>query len=176
MFDKVKVIDDVLASYKDVLGNDMVPYKNHVYRIYNLALMLDTDEGNIEKHAIASVFHDIGIWTHNTFDYLEPSRELALTYLESIGRKDWSEEVDLMIEMHHKVSAYKGEYEDIVEAFRKADWIDVSLGLMHFGVKRSYLSSLKNIFPLKGFHLFLVRKTWQELLRSPLRPLPMFKR
>ena len=36
--------------------------------------------------AIAAAFHDIGIWTAGTFDYLEPSVRVAAAYLTGTGR------------------------------------------------------------------------------------------
>ena len=38
------------------------------------------------------------------------------------------------------------------------------------------LSKYKNDFPFLGFHKFLVVQTIKNLFRSPLNPLPMFKK
>jgi hypothetical protein len=38
-----------------------------------------------EKIAIAGVFHDLGIWTNKTFDYIAPSVVLAREYLAARG-------------------------------------------------------------------------------------------
>lgn len=168
------IIEELFASYADVLGSDMEPYKNHVYRIFNYSLYLSKNAAE-EKYAIAAFFHDIGIWTNNTFDYLKPSIDLAKQYLIGIQKEDWTEEIVWMIEYHHKMSAYKGNSENTVEIFRKADWTDVSFEIFHFDIPASFSKQLKAQFPYKGFHFFLVKLFFKNLLRHPLKPLPMFK-
>ncbi len=59
------------------MGADYDKYKNHVYRVFLNCLLIDSEKNNEEKYAIASVFHDVGIWTNHTFDYLDPSIEQA---------------------------------------------------------------------------------------------------
>jgi len=71
-----KIIAIILADYKSIFADDFKVYKNHIYRIFNYAIIFDNSSKNIEKYAITVVFHDIGIWTHS-FNYLEPSVELA---------------------------------------------------------------------------------------------------
>ena len=39
---------------------------------------------NLNKGAVAVAFHDLGIWTDNTLDYLPPSVNRAKTYLAEI--------------------------------------------------------------------------------------------
>lgn len=43
---------------------------------------------NAEKYAIAAVFHDIGIWTNHTLDYLDPSAGQAKAYLTETGSRN----------------------------------------------------------------------------------------
>ena len=169
------VIEALFASYSDVLGSDMEKYKNHVYRIFNYSLYLSKNEAK-EKYAIAAFFHDIGIWTNHTFDYLQPSITLAKEYLIQSGRENWAEEITLMIDQHHKISSYSGIFASTTEIFRKADWSDVSLGLLHFEIPATFTQQAKTQFPYEGFHFFLVKLFFKNLLRHPLKPLPMFKR
>jgi hypothetical protein len=169
------IIEALFATYSDVLGNDMEKYKNHVYRIFNYSLYLSKNE-EAEKYAIAAFFHDIGIWTNHTFDYLHPSIELAKKHLLQIQKNSWSEEIVLMIDQHHKISSYKGNFATTVEIFRKADWTDVSLGIIHFEVPAAFIQQVKTQFPYKGFHFFLIKLFFKNLLQHPLKPLPMFKK
>ncbi|MCC6583384.1 MAG: hypothetical protein IT271_06755 [Chitinophagales bacterium] len=169
------VIEALFASYSDVLGSDIERYKNHVYRIFNYSLYLSKNASE-EKYAIAAFFHDIGIWTNHTFDYLQPSIALAKEYLIQSGKENWSEEITLMIDQHHKISSYSGTFESTTEIFRKADWADVSLGLIRFEIPATFTQQAKTQFPYKGFHFFLVKLFFKNLLRHPLKPLPMFKR
>lgn len=55
-----------------------------------------------ERIIIAACFHDLGIWINDTFDYLQPSIGLAKAYLKQRNLKQWSVEVELMIDLHHK--------------------------------------------------------------------------
>lgn len=170
-------IDSMLDRYSSLIGRDYGRYKNHVYRVFLNCLLLDGKPGNEEKYAIAAAFHDIGIWTDNTLDYLQPSIARAKEYLKEAGRTEWIEEISLMIDMHHKWSKYQGKCEETVEAFRKADWIDVSLGLITFGVDRQATEANRKKYPNSGFHQFLIAATAKALLNNPLRnPLPMFKK
>ncbi|WP_205945820.1 hypothetical protein [Pedobacter hiemivivus] len=45
---------------------------------------------------IAAVYHDIGIWTDRTIDYLDPSIVQANNYLREIGKAEWIEEIEWM--------------------------------------------------------------------------------
>ncbi len=171
-----QAIENLLQKFKEDLGSDYDKYKNHVLRVFSICLLMDDDKRNEEKYAIASVFHDIGIWTNHTFDYLQPSIEQASIYLTKIGRIDWLEEITLMISWHHKISKYKGKHETIVENFRKADWIDVSYGLIRFEVDKNQIRENKRKWPTLGFHRFLLNTSLKNFFRHPFNPLPMFKK
>lgn len=159
-----------------MLGRDFEKYHHHVYRVFSNCLLLDEVPDNREKYAITAVFHDIGIWTNHTFDYLDPSIALVKIYLNETGRPDWFSEISNMIYWHHKLSQYKGAHEKTVEIFRKADWMDVSWGLLNFGVERQKISVFRKRFPNAGFHLFLAKQSVRNFFRHPLNPLPVFKR
>ena len=166
----------VLERYKSSLKNDFDAYNNHCNRVFNYCVLLDSELTHHPKYAIAVIFHDLGIWTENTFDYLDASKELAKNHLKTIGKENWTEEVLLMIDMHHKRSPYKGKFAETVEVFRKADWIDVSLGMINHGIPRSKIKEINKQFPNAGFHKFLAKKTLQRLVTNPFNPLPMFKK
>jgi hypothetical protein len=170
------LIENLFQRFNLSLGADLAKYKNHVYRVFLNCLLLDTDKNNEEKYAIAAVLHDIGIWTNHTIDYLDPSIEQARIYLTETGREEWIEEIKLLIYWHHKTNPYKGEHIKTVETFRKADWIDVSLGLRTFGIDKQKIKQNRKNFPNRGFHFFLVRKIAKNFFSHPLNPLPMFKK
>jgi hypothetical protein len=171
-----KSIEDILKNFQPVIGKDIQRYKNHVYRVYLNCLIIDPQTENEPKYAIAAAFHDIGIWTDHTFDYLAPSAKHAEEYLAKINKIDWLEEISSMIYWHHKVSRYKGKDEVLVENFRRADWIDVSLGLKTFGFDKSTIRKNRKALPNLGFHWFLVKQSFRQFMKDPLRPLPMFKK
>lgn len=171
-----KIIDDVLKKNKPALGGDYDKYKNHVCRVFLNCLLIDGEKKNEEKYAIASIFHDIGIWTNNTIDYLDPSVEQAKMYLNQTSKQHWIEEVTLMICWHHKITPYQGKHQEIVGNFRKADWIDVSLSLVTFGLDKKKIKESRRKLPNLGFHKFLIKKIVKNLFIHPLNPFPMFKK
>lgn len=170
------IIEELLLQFKQALDADYERYRNHVYRVFLNCILLDTAEDNEEKYAIAAVFHDIGIWTNHTFDYLQPSIEQLKIYLNSKEKQAWEEEISEMIYWHHKISRHMKPYEITVETFRKADWIDVSLGFLGFGADKKRIKEYKKHFPNRGFHLFLVRQTLKNFIKHPLNPIPVFKK
>ena len=169
-------IDTLLEQWRPALGADYIAYHNHVYRVFNFAIRLaHATEEDIEKLAIAAAFHDVGIWLDNTFDYLDPSSRRAMDYLSQIGRNEWSETVHQIIEQHHKVCPWQGAEQNLVESFRKADWLDVCLFALPSTLERSYLTEVLRTFPRHGFHRRLVSLTFGWASKHPLNPLPIFK-
>lgn len=172
---EVDRIEEILNSYRDQIGVDYKGYKNHCVRIIrflNYLKPISSDE--YEKLLIAVAFHDIGLWTHDTFDYLPPSVCLLKKYLTRIGKTEWIEEISLMIDRHHKFTAYQGKHE-LVELFRKADLVDFSLGLVNHGISKDYISRIKKQFPNEGFHKMLLVRMLKWVPLHPFRPIPMFK-
>jgi hypothetical protein len=170
------IIEKVLEENKNFLKSDYDKYKNHVYRVFHLCLKIDRQTENTDKYAIAAAFHDLGIWTHQTFDYLEPSINQAREYLDRIRKPEWKDEIACMIDMHHKWSRYSGQNEKTVEAFRRADWIDVTWGIINFKIDGKEIRKLQKKFPNLGFHGFLLKQSVKNFLKHPLNPLPMFKK
>src|SRR5215468_6440760 len=75
-------VEQVLGNHASQLGRDFIPYRNHVYRDVNLCLAIAGDRRvELEKIAVAAVFHDLGIWTNKTFDYIAPSVTVAREHL-----------------------------------------------------------------------------------------------
>lgn len=166
----------MLETHAVELGEDLVAYRNHAYRVANLCAALGPrDAESIEKIAIAAAFHDLGIWTARTFDYLAPSIDLACAHVGCAGHPDWQAGVAGMIREHHKIRRYRGVDAGLVEPFRRADWIDVSRGLLTFGLPRARLRAIFARWPNAGFHQRLVQLTLREARRHPLRPLPVLR-
>src|SRR6478672_4240641 len=92
----IPVIDDVLSDHATALRDDLSGYQNHVYRVVNLCVAF-AGRSELEKISIAAVFHDLGIWTNRTFDYIAPSIGLAHDHLVARAREDWSAEIEGMI-------------------------------------------------------------------------------
>jgi hypothetical protein len=173
---EIATLDELLDAHAAALGKDFMAYRNHTYRVVNLCAALSSREPEqIEKMAIAAAFHDLGIWTEGTFDYLPPSIRLVAAHLAHSGRAGWASEITEMILEHHKISAYRGDPRWLVEPFRRADWVDVSRGLRRFGLPRSLLREIFATWPNAGFHRLLVRLELKRLRTHPWNPLPMVK-
>ncbi|MGE8063673.1 phosphohydrolase [Pseudomonas sp. NPDC089569] len=170
------VTDEILTSFALAIGNDLQGYRNHIYRVLNFYCALRGSQTLPDEAVqIAAGFHDLGIWTDNTLDYLPPSISLAADYLDTRHRQDLKDEVTALILEHHKVRPYRSMYAATVEPFRQADLVDVSLGLVRFGLSGTFIKAVQSSFPDHGFHAMLIRLSMRQLIRSPLRPLPMFR-
>lgn len=173
---KIDLLDEVLDAHNSALGGDHDAYRNHTYRVANFchALGVDAPEAQ-EKAAIAAAFHDLGIWTDRTFDYLVPSAKLAQEHLVGTGRLEWGPEIEAMILEHHKLTAAPPAPSALVETFRRADWIDVTFGARSFGLSRDVLRPIFDAFPDAGFHARLAKLSLDRFLRHPTSPLPMLR-
>ena len=149
---------------------------NHTYRVANLCLAQANGRADaVEKVAIAVAFHDLGIWTDHTFDYLEPSVRLATAYLANAG--------------HGRVGA--GNLGDDPRApqdhslpgqSRVACRAVPSGRLDRRDARRDQLRraaefrpELYAAWPDAGFHKLLVALEFGHLWKHPLDPLPVFR-
>src|SRR5262245_48172341 len=98
-------VEEILDDHASQLGRDLIGYRNHVYRVANLCLAIARHRRvELEKIAVAAVFHDLGIWTNKTFDYIGPSVAIAREHLTARGMADWIPEIEAMIVDHHKLT------------------------------------------------------------------------
>ena len=169
-------VEEVLGNHAPELGRDFVAYRNHVYRVVNLCVaILGDNPRELEKIAVAAVFHDLGIWTNHTFDYIDPSVAIAREHLAARGMVDWIPEIEAMILNHHKVTPSREHPGSLAEPFRRADWIDVTRGLRRFGLPRRFIAAVTATWPSAGFHRRLVELAIARFVKHPLSPLPMVK-
>ena len=147
--------EEILESHRhhahgDDAGYDA--YKAHVYRVVNFARAL-TDDGpdRDDKLAIAAAFHDLAAF--DTLDYLAPSIEAQDAWLQRTDRESWSDELALIVAEHHRLVGYRlpRRYAPLVEALRRADLIDVSQGLIRFGLPSSYVKDVRSAFDASVF-------------------------
>lgn len=161
-------LDAIFATYVDSIGRDYPGYRNHVERTVTYAMHLLGNDDDLEPIVeTALAYHDIGLWTDKVLAYLEPSEAVALA---DNAKHGWGFDPDLLrgiIHWHHKVFPYRGPNAGIIEACRKADWIDASLGWLRKGMPRSAIREVERVFPNLGFHATLLRLT-QDLGGSTL--------
>ena len=164
------IVDAVLDRHRQDLGADLQAYRNHVYRSLNYYQLL-LDRAVPDTAALAWAVHDLGIWTANTFDYLEKSADLALPFAGEFGITDIAG-VRRMVTEHHRL---RSAGDELAETFRVADRIDVSRGLIAGRISRSSIKAVVAELPYAGFHAFLVRGLTRYAVRNPTRPLPMLR-
>lgn len=176
MLTQIATLDALLQAHARQLGDDFTLYRNHCYRVANLcAAQSSPGAQQLERIAIAAAFHDLGIWTDGTFDYLQPSVALAGAYLAGAGKAEWVPEITEMILQHHKISPYRSNPEWLVEPFRRADWVDVTRGLITLGLSRKLIGAVYATWPSAGFHKRLVQLELAHIRKHPLNPLPVFR-
>jgi hypothetical protein len=82
--DRHGLIDESLDAFRDAIAGDLTAYRGHVYRVFNFTRALASPTADRDdKIALAAVFHDLGIWSDHTVDYLPPSGVCVS------GRKRW---------------------------------------------------------------------------------------
>jgi hypothetical protein len=169
------LIDEILSEFKPFLKDNFSSYRNHCQRVFHLAMILYDGEPKPGVLSIAIAFHDLGIWTESTFDYLEPSIQLSGSYLEKKNIIGWASEVETIIDQHHKIKKYQGPHQESTEAVRKADLIDLTMGFITKGIEKKKYRTLVKEFPYSGFHPFLVKTSIKWFFGHPLNPFPMYK-
>jgi len=151
-------VEALLKPYKEQIGDDYPAYRNHVYRAITYAMyFLDNDPAYEQLVETAFVYHDIGLWTDHELAYLEPSEAIALSDNEKHGWGLDPEALRGAIHWHHKILPYKGPHQTVIEACRKADWIDASKGLLRKGAPKRVVKDVEASFPNLGFHDTLLR-------------------
>jgi hypothetical protein len=172
------LIDEILDARREYARGDTAGfegYRNHAHRVHNFARAISTwSPDDEDKAAVAAAFHDLYVF--DGLDYIEPSIEAAEGYLRDTGREAWQREVALTIAFHHRLRPYRGEHARLVEPFRRADWNDVTMGVVRAGIPRDVRKAAAAELPVKDFiPKTLARLTLRWLPRHPLRPVPVFR-
>ncbi|MEO0652114.1 MAG: hypothetical protein AAFZ65_15680 [Planctomycetota bacterium] len=174
--DPIPEVDSLLERYAEALGGDQLPYRNHVHRLLHFCFAFHPPVGDErERFIVAAVFHDLGLWTDGTVDYLPPSEARAEAYLLESDRASWVPEIRTMIREHHKVRTWRQPGSPLVEPFRRADWCDVTFGRRRFGLQRAEVQRVLAHFPNAGFHARLGQLGRAWFLKHPLNPAPMMR-
>jgi len=169
-------IEEVLDAFGAALAADRMAYRGHVYRVFHACVALTASGGDPDDGiALASVFHDLGIWSDGTVDYLPPSARRLRAHVAAAGDQALADELERMVLLHHKLTPCRGPDDRRVEAFRRADLFDLTFGMVRFGLPRAWVRELYAAFPAAGFQLRVVQLVGRHALAHPLRPLPMVR-
>ncbi len=171
------VLDELLDPHREALGIGYWGYRAHCYRMVNWARFVTAPTPHREeKLAIMTVLHDLPFFVTGDLDYLGTACELATDHLKEIDRVDWTDEMHLMINNHHKVRSYVGPYAPLVEACRKADWIDVTFTKLRFGIPRPLVVEVRARFPMNEAYKAVAIPNIAKYASTHLsRPLPMMR-
>ncbi|MVU81690.1 hypothetical protein GPX89_31185 [Nocardia sp. ET3-3] len=165
------IVDTVLDRYRDQLGPQLPAYRHHVLRGLNYQRDLLGANTVPDTAALAWAVHDLGVWTANTFDYLEPSAALAAEFTGEFGITDL-DTVQRLVMDHHRLRPVD---DPLIETFRRADRTDASRGLIRGGVSRAMIRATVDALPYAGFHSILLRRGTSHALAHPTNPLPMLR-
>jgi hypothetical protein len=166
--------EEILESHRprargDDEGYDA--YKAQLYRVVNFARALTPDgPDRDDKRAIAAAFHDLAAF--DTLDYLVPSIKAQDAWLQQTGREAWSEELALIVAEHHRLSRYGSSrpHAPLVEAVRRADLVDVSQGLVRFGIPGSYVKEVRAAFDASVFFKRVIPSGTVRAIRKLQQP------
>jgi hypothetical protein len=166
--------EDILESHRHLARGDDAgwdAYKAHVYRVINFARALcPTAPDRDDKLVIAAAFHDLAAF--DTLDYLVPSIQAQDRWLAQSGRQSWSDELALVVAEHHRLSGYAATrpHAELVEAMRRADLVDVSQGLIRFGLPRTYVKEVRAAFDARAFFTRVIPRGTVRAIRRGQQP------
>jgi hypothetical protein len=164
IIDSDPVLDDELFGLASTLRPDFKAYRNHCLRVatftkYFLPEFVEEEIPNaMELVSMALAYHDLGLWSDNALAYLEPSlarMEAALLPEGNYSSKEMAIMKEIILQ-HHKVTDFHSDLglaaDALVNAVRKADWADATMGVVRFGMPEALLEAAYDNIPEAGFH------------------------
>jgi hypothetical protein len=160
------VLDTELEKFSGAMGDEMNAYRNHCLRVLSFAVahlggVKNVSSKSVDVMALALAYHDLGLWSDGALDYLEPSaKQLEASSLDEAFDDNDVATARAIITEHHKLTDYeshddKGINENLVNAIRKGDWADFTIGIVRFGLPASFVESAYTSIPEAGFHMIL---------------------
>lgn len=158
IIDHDEIVERELAPLRAAIGADFDGYRNHVYRVLTYAMHFLVGEAKWrETVAFALAYHDVGLWTDAQLAYLEPSESQAEAARQARAPHLDGCLVCNLIHWHHKVTPFRGSDAEVVNAVRKADWVDASGGRVTKGLSRRDILDVMTAIPPRGFYETLMR-------------------
>jgi HD domain len=164
---------DALQRLRTATGAVDGPMERHCLRARYIAAELAGRRGweiDGELLTVAAILHDIGLYPSASRGgvYTADGAELAREILPGHG---WSaervERCAEAIDRHHELRSQLG-FGGEVEALRLADLVELSGGLIAFGLDRGWLRELGRTVPRRGLAGELVREVGRALRERPL--------
>jgi len=178
------VLEHHLQAFRSVLGggddeDDYLAYRNHCLRVLTFAAYHCGDacgKRDVDLMAMALAYHDVALWTDQKLDYLEPSVRQMEAHANdddsTASESSWTAQematAREIILQHHKLTDWRNTNSNdsdalvadakLVNAVRKGDWADATMGLVRFdGLPAALLETAYARVPDAGFHRLLLQ-------------------
>lgn len=164
---------DALAGLREVTGDEDGPMERHGLRCFLLSERLAAEaDRSVDREVllVAGLLHDIGLYDGASRGgvYVSDGREYSEALLT--GRRDWPpDRVRLCgdaIERHHELRSQWAAGTE-VEVMRRADLIEVSGGLVSYGLRRGWIRGLWRVVPRAGIYPEVGRMVGKALVERP---------
>lgn len=175
VYSKHFILDGELERLRSKIPpDDFERYRNHCLRVMSFA-KFQMPEFVYEEYpnamnivAMALAYHDVALWTDGELNYLEPSAKRMESNVRADGVFD-EKQIAIareIIMQHHKYTDYSSSSSSslkpsnkatdaMINAVRKADWADATVGIIRFGLPASLLEAAYAKVPEAGFHAML---------------------
>jgi hypothetical protein len=161
-----------LVKLRDLVGEANGPVERHSARVARIAQELSRRGSYaIDREVVvcAAWLHDAGLYpgAATRKAYVSDGRVLARELLAGQG---WTEERRALcgdaVERHHELTSQWQRGAE-VELLRRADLVDVSQGLVRFGLPRLWVRELRSSIPVDGFVPEVLRQLAVAARRRP---------
>jgi hypothetical protein len=162
-----------LAALRDATGEAGGPMERHGIRVFLIADRLATArELKVDREVllIAGLLHDVGLYDAASHGgvYVKEGAEFTA---EILRKQDWDEDRIRLcfdaIERHHELRS-QWDRGDEVELIRRADLVDVSYGLVRFGLSREWIRDLFESVSRDGTYRTIGHEVARVLRHRPL--------
>ena len=170
-----------LAKLRDITGESGGPMERHSLRVFLIADRLATVRvATIDREVllIAGLLHDIGLYDEASHGgaYVRDGAEVTADLLREQG---WDQERIRLcfdaIERHHELRSQWDRGAE-VELIRRADLVDLSSGLVRFGLSREWLRDLFRSVSRDGTYPTIGGRVTRQLIHQPLQFARIFRR
>lgn len=164
---------DALDRLRSATGVIAGPMERHCLRCRHIAAELAHQRGWIidgEVLTVAAILHDIGLYPAvsrggvYTADGAALARDILPAFAWTPARVELCATA---IDRHHDLRGQLTAGAE-VEAMRRADLVDVSVGLIRFGLSRDWYAALREAVPVRGLGGELMREVGRALRERPL--------
>jgi hypothetical protein len=164
---------DALEAVRNASGETAGPMERHCLRVFAIACELAAERGlEVDREAllVAAFIHDLGLYDSVSRGgvYVKDGAEFATDLL---AEHDWDDERTRLcadsIERHHELRSQWALGTE-VELMRRADLVDVSNGVVAFGIDRPWLRGLNAAISRDGTYGEVARLVGHAMRQRPL--------